>query len=81
MTAREQIIAEDRFRRALLALQTAGWANPEHRVKLNIHTAAVAAIKAYKASTAAALVADAADRRLIGQAQQYLANERHEPSP
>ncbi|MBL6082678.1 hypothetical protein JMJ56_32460 [Belnapia sp. T18] len=80
MTAREQIIAADRFRRALLMLQTAGWADPEHRVKEDIRAAAVAAIEAYEAFTAAGLVAGAADRRLIGQAQQYLAKGRQDPA-
>jgi hypothetical protein len=55
MTGREQIIAGDRFRRALLVLQTAGWAGPEQRVKVDIHAAAVAAIEAYEAFTAAGL--------------------------
>ncbi len=80
MKAREQIIAEDRFRRALLVLQTAGWADPERRVNGDIYAAAVAAIQAYEAFTAAGLVAGAADRRLIGQAQRYLAKKTHNPA-
>ncbi|WP_143021234.1 hypothetical protein [Belnapia rosea] len=81
MTAREQIIARDRLRRALLVLQTASWADPERRGKGDIHAAAVTVIEAYEAFTAAGLVAGAADRRLIGQAQQYLEKGRHDPSP
>ncbi len=79
--AREQIIAEDRFRRALLVLQTAGWADPEHRVKGDIQAAAVAVIEAYEHFTAAGLVAGAADRRLVAQARHFLARERYDPSP
>ncbi|SDB73781.1 hypothetical protein [Belnapia rosea] len=40
MTRRDQIIAEDRFRRTLLALQTAGWAEPGRQVRGDIHAAA-----------------------------------------
>ena len=79
MTAREQIIVTDRFRRALLAMQSAGWIEPRQRVRRDIHTAAMELIDAYEAFTAAGLVAGTADRQLVFQAQQYLANGRHYP--
>jgi hypothetical protein len=72
MTARDQIIVADRFRRALLALQTAGWADPGVRVRGDIRAAAVEVVEAYQALTAAGLNADAADNRLVSQARQYL---------
>lgn len=73
MTARDQIIAVNRFRRALLALQNAVWADPGVRVRADIRAAAVEVVEVYQALTAAGLNADAADIRLVSQARQYLA--------
>ena len=75
MMTRKQIIATDRFRRALITLRTVGWADPEDRVKADIHAAAVEVIEAHKAFTAAGLVVGAVDHQLISQAQQYLTIE------
>lgn len=73
MTTQDQIIAADRFRRALLALQTAGWADPGVRVRGDIRAAAIEVVEACQALSAAGLDADAADNRLVSQARQYLA--------
>lgn len=73
MTSREQIIVTNRFRRALLALQTAGWAEPGRRVREDIRAATVEVVEAYEAFTTVGLVAGATDQRLISQAKQYLA--------
>lgn len=76
MMIRDQLIVTDRFRRALLTLQTAGWAHPGERVRADIHAAAVEVMEAYQVFTAAGLAADAAESRLISQARQYLAESK-----
>jgi hypothetical protein len=94
MTHRDEAVAVDRLRRALLAFRTAQilflsahrrlkalpqgeveafWNGPGRRVEVNMRIAATEVVAAFKAFSAAGLVADGKDRRLVTEAQRYLA--------
>jgi hypothetical protein len=99
MTHRDEAVAVDRLRRALLAFQTAQmfflnthrrlkalpqteveafWTGRGQRAEAEMRLAAAEVVAAFKAFSAAGLVADGQDRRLVTEAQRYLAEGRHD---
>ena len=51
------------------------WDGPGRRVEADTRRAAAAVVMAFKAFSAAGLVADASDRRLVSEAQRVLAED------
>ena len=74
MTHREEAIARDRLRRALIAFQTALWAEQDQQVPAEIRAAAADLIATITATPQAQL--SGIDPTLIARARQYLADPK-----
>lgn len=77
MTHRDEAIARDQLRRALIAFQTALWAEPDQQVPAEIQATAAELITLIDTSPEAKL--SGIDPTVIAKARQYLANATVDP--